>query len=188
MDFRRLPSDGLRVENEKRMSQFEKLRALESGGGRFSVRALIQRVKWAKVSVDGKVVGEIGPGILTLLGIKNTDTEKEADWTIQKVSKLRIFEDDAGKMNLSLLDLQAAGEKVGHLLVSQFTLYGDTEQGNRPGFAEAARPDIAQKLYEKALLISRGLGIETQAGTFQAHMEVSLLNDGPATFWVESST
>ena len=168
------------------MSPFERAKQLESVVGNRTMRALIQRVKWAKVAVDGKTVGEIGPGILTFLGIKNTDTEKEVDWTILKVSKLRIFEDDAGKMNLSLLDLQATGNQMGHLIVSQFTLYGDTEQGNRPGFAEAARPDIAQKLYEKALAISRGLGIETQAGTFQAHMEVSLLNDGPATFWVES--
>ncbi len=145
------------------------------------MRALIQRVKWAKVIVDGKTVGEIGPGILTLLGIKNTDTEKDVQWTVGKISKLRIFEDSDGKMNLSLLD-----QKLEHLIVSQFTLYGDTEQGNRPGFADAARPDVAQALYEKALQFSRELGIKTEAGKFQAHMEVSLLNDGPATFIIES--
>jgi D-tyrosyl-tRNA(Tyr) deacylase len=145
------------------------------------MRALIQRVKWAKVSVGGQIVGEIGPGILTLLGIKNTDTEKEVEWTMSKISKLRVFEDNDGKMNLSLLDL-----KLEHLIVSQFTLYGDTEQGNRPGFADAARPDLAQALYEKALHVSRDLGIKTEAGKFQAHMEVSLLNDGPATFLIES--
>jgi len=145
------------------------------------MRALIQRVKWAKVVVEGKTVGEIGPGILTLLGIKNTDTEHDVQWVVGKVSKLRIFEDDEGKMNLSLLDLKAE-----QLIVSQFTLYGDTEQGNRPGFADAARPDVAQALYEKAVQASRDLGIKTEAGKFQAHMEVSLLNDGPATFLIET--
>ena len=150
------------------------------------MRALIQRVKKAKVSVDGQVVGEIGPGILTFLGIKNGDSEKEMEWIISKIAKLRIFEDDQGKMNLSLLDLSAAQKNVGHLIVSQFTLYGDTAQGNRPGFSEAARPDVAKVLYEKAVSFSKSLGLATQAGEFQAHMEVDLINDGPVTLWIES--
>ena len=148
------------------------------------MRALIQRVKNAQVTVDGKVVGEIGPGILTLLGIKSTDTEKEMEWIISKIAKLRIFEDEQGKMNLSLLDQKGAG----HLIVSQFTLYGDTAQGNRPGFSEAARPDLAKIIYEKALAYSKSLGLDTQAGQFQAHMEVQLLNDGPVTLWIDSDT
>lgn len=145
------------------------------------MRALIQRVKWAKVVVEGKTVGEIGPGILTLLGVSATDTEKEVEWTIRKVAKLRVFEDAEGKMNLSMQEL-----KLEHLIVSQFTLYGDPTQGNRPSFIRAARPEQAKKLYEYALEVSRREGIRTAGGKFQAHMEVSLLNDGPVTLWIET--
>ena len=144
------------------------------------MRALIQRVKWARVHVDGTCVGEIGPGILTFLGVGQGDTEKELDWTLTKILNLRIFEDETGKMNLSLLDVK--GE---HLIVSQFTLYGDTRKGNRPGFSAAAPPAEAAKLYEKALELSRAKGVKTAGGKFQAHMEVSLLNDGPVTLWIE---
>lgn len=144
------------------------------------MKALVQRVKWAKVVVEGEVVGEIGPGILTLLGVGAADSEKDVVKLVSKIAKLRIFEDDAGKMNLSLLD-----RSYSHLIVSQFTLYGDTSKGNRPSFIDAGKPELAKSLYEKAIEVSRSMGIKTEAGRFQAHMEVSLLNDGPVTFWLE---
>jgi D-tyrosyl-tRNA(Tyr) deacylase len=144
------------------------------------MRALIQRVKWAKVEVDGRVVGKIGPGILTLFGVGATDTDADVERLVGKILKLRIFEDEAGKMNLSLLDRGYA-----HLIVSQFTLYGDTSKGNRPSFVAAGKPDLAERLYEKAIAVSKAQGVKTEGGKFQAHMEVSLLNDGPVTFWLE---
>ncbi len=144
------------------------------------MRALIQRVQWAKVVVDGETVGEIGPGILTLLGVGASDTEADAERIVGKIAKLRIFEDDEGKMNLSLIDRGYA-----HLIVSQFTLYGDLTKGNRPSFVDAGKPELAKTLYEKAIGVSRALGIPTANGTFQAHMEVSLLNDGPVTFMLD---
>ena len=147
------------------------------------MKALIQRVKWAKVVVDGKTVGEIGPGILTLLGIGADDTEPAVERLLSKIAKLRIFEDSDGKMNRSLLDL---GEAGGHLLVSQFTLYADTSKGNRPSFIGAGKPELAKGLYERAIEVSRSLGLRTESGIFQAHMEVSLLNDGPVTLMLES--
>lgn len=144
------------------------------------MRALIQRVKSASVRVEGQIVGKIGPGLLTFLGVSATDTEVEADKIIQKILKLRVFEDDAGKMNLSLLD-----KKGEHLIVSQFTLYGDTTKGNRPSFIDAARPDVANALYEKAVFVSRAAGVKTETGKFQAQMDVELVNDGPVTLWME---
>ena len=129
------------------------------------------------------MAGEIGAGIVTLLGVAPTDTEKELDWLISKIVKLRIFEDGAGKMNLSLLDL-----KREHLIVSQFTLYGDAKQGNRPGFVGAARPEIARPLYEKSLELSRSLGVKTEGGQFQAEMRVHLINDGPVTLILDTPT
>lgn len=145
------------------------------------MRAVIQRVREARVKVAGETVGEIGPGVLTLLGVARGDTEQALAWTLGKIARLRIFEDDAGKMNRSLLD--AGG---GHLIVSQFTLLGDTRQGNRPGFTAAAPPDEARALYERALELSRELGLPTQGGRFQADMQVELVNDGPVTFVIES--
>lgn len=145
------------------------------------MRALIQRVKSAQVRVNNTIVGEIGSGVLTLLGVGEADTEKQVEWMISKILKLRIFEDDQGKMNLSLLDL-----KKEHLIVSQFTLYGDCSKGNRPSFISAGKPEVAQKLYEKSVELSQFMGVKTQAGKFQAHMEVSLINDGPVTLWIES--
>ena len=147
------------------------------------MRALIQRVKSAKVTVGDRVVGQIGPGILTLLGVKEGDSEKDAKWLVEKIVKMRIFADPEGKMNLSLKDTQ--GE---HLIVSQFTLYGDARSGNRPSFIGAARPEDAKGLYERALAFSRSAGVKTEAGEFQAHMEVSSVNDGPVTLWLESPT
>lgn len=144
------------------------------------MRALVQRVKWGKVIVDGAVVGEIGPGILTFLGVGSHDTEIDVEKLIGKIVKLRIFEDPDGKMNLSLLD-----NHYSHLIVSQFTLYGDLSKGNRPSFIDAGNPELAKRLYEKSIEVSRALGIKTETGRFQAHMEVSLLNDGPVTFWIE---
>jgi D-tyrosyl-tRNA(Tyr) deacylase len=149
------------------------------------MKAVVQRVKWAKVVVDGAVVGEIGPGCLTLLGVERGDDEKKLEWMIGKILKLRIFEDSAGKMNLSLGDI-----KGGHLIVSQFTLLADVEKGNRPSFGGAAPPDEAEPTYRRALEMSRAmgepLGVRTEGGRFQAHMEVSLLNDGPVTMIIEA--
>ncbi len=145
------------------------------------MRALIQRVSRAEVTVAGQSVGKINPGLLTLLGIGKQDTIQDVEWIIQKISKLRIFEDEAGKMNRSLLDI--GGE---HLIVSQFTLYGDTTQGNRPSFMNAAPPEQAKALYESAIEISRRLGIKTETGQFQAEMSIALSNEGPVTFLIES--
>lgn len=145
------------------------------------MRALIQRVKSAQVTVEGNSVGSIGPGILSLLGIGAHDTEEDLEWVMSKILKLRIFEDPSGKMNLSLKEVGGS-----HLIVSQFTLYGDVMSGNRPGFSNAAKPEHARGLYERALEMSRAQGVSTAGGKFQAHMEVSLVNDGPVTFWIES--
>ena len=145
------------------------------------MRALIQRVRQASVSVDGDTVGKIGPGILTLLGIGKEDNEKDVEWMIQKILKLRIFEDENGKMNLSLQD-----KKGEHLIVSQFTLYGDCREGNRPSFFAAAAPDLAKSMYEKALAYSHSLGTKTEGGKFQAEMLVELKNDGPVTLYLET--
>lgn len=145
------------------------------------MRFLVQRVKSASVVVEGEKISSIGPGLLTLVGIKKRDTEKELEKGISKILKLRVFEDADGKMNRSLADIQ--GE---HLIVSQFTLYASLEQGNRPGFSEAASPAEAKILYEKALQLSQKLGVKTAGGQFQAHMEVSLINDGPVTLWLET--
>jgi D-tyrosyl-tRNA(Tyr) deacylase len=141
------------------------------------MRALLQRVSRARVTVDGKCVGEIGPGLLVLLGIHRTDTAHEAAWLARKVASLRVFPDPEGKMNLSV---QENGRHL--LIVSQFTLYGDTRKGNRPSYLEAAPPDRAKPLYESFVEHCRQLpGITVETGVFQAHMEVQLVNDGPVT-------
>ncbi len=145
------------------------------------MRAVVQRVKRASVTVDGAVVGTIEMGVLTLLGVRASDTEADVDRLMKKISNLRIFEDESGKMNKSLLDVGGS-----HLIVSQFTLWGDASKGNRPSFIEAARPEHAKPLYERALKQSAELGLPTQGGQFQAHMEVSLINDGPVTLLLES--
>lgn len=141
------------------------------------MKAVIQRVQWAQVEVDGKIVSRIENGILTLLGVEKGDTEETLEKLIQKIVNLRIFEDPAGKMNYSLKDSQGS-----HLIVSQFTLAGDCSQGRRPSFGNAELPDRAKQLYEKAITHSTNAGIPTQGGIFQADMKVSLLNDGPVTF------
>jgi len=146
------------------------------------MRALIQRVRKASVSIDGKVVGEIGHGLLILFGVTHSDTEADAAYLAEKLANLRIFEDADGKMNQSLLD--CSGEA---LVVSQFTLYGDCRKGRRPGFSDAALPEQAIPLYEKFVeLLSARIGKKVPTGEFGADMLVSLENDGPVTFMVES--
>ncbi|WP_457646574.1 D-aminoacyl-tRNA deacylase [Profundibacter sp.] len=144
------------------------------------MRALIQRVTEASVTVDGKAIGEIGTGLLVLVCAMQGDTTANADTLAAKISKLRIFPDDAGKMNRSLLDIGGAA-----LVVSQFTLAADTSRGNRPGFSTAAKPDEGRKLYEYFASQIAGLGIPTETGEFGADMAVRLLNDGPVTIWME---
>ena len=148
------------------------------------MRACVQRVSRAKVTLPetGEVTGEIGNGILVLLGVREGDNERDAAFLASKVAHLRIFEDDAGKMNLGLLDV--GGEA---LVVSQFTLYGDCRKGRRPSFTEAARPEIAQQLYEQFVTTLRELGITIATGAFQQEMAVELVNSGPVTLIVDSA-
>lgn len=145
------------------------------------MRALIQRVSAASVTVDGTVIGEIGPGLLILVCAMQGDTEAEAGRLAAKIPKLRIFRDEAGKMNRSLADIGGAA-----LVVSQFTLAADTSRGNRPGFSSAAAPTDGERLYEAfaADLAAQGLTVAT--GAFGADMAVALVNDGPVTIWMES--
>ena len=144
------------------------------------MRALIQRVSRASVHVDGEKVAGIGLGFLVLLGVADGDEEAEAAWLARKIAGLRLFEDDAGKMNLGLEDV---GGSV--LAVSQFTLYGDARKGRRPSFTRAAPPVQAQELYEMFCAKLAAQGVQVEKGVFQAHMEVSLVNDGPVTLWLE---
>ena len=144
------------------------------------MRALIQRVTAANVVVDGQTIGEIGPGLLILVCAMQGDTPDQSAKLAAKISKLRIFTDEAGKMNLSLKDTGGAA-----LIVSQFTLAGDTSRGNRPGFSTAARPDEGRALYEQFIKDTAALGIATQTGQFGADMQVSLTNDGPVTLWLD---
>ena len=145
------------------------------------MRALVQRAARGSVDVAGERIGEIGPGLVILLGITHSDTEKEAAFVAEKCMNLRIFEDEAGKMNRSLLDI--GGEA---LIVSQFTLYGDASHGRRPSFTEAARPELANLLYETFVELCRGYGVRVATGRFGADMKLSLVNDGPVTIMVES--
>ena len=144
------------------------------------MRALLQRVTFARVTVGGQTVGEIGPGLLVLLGVGQGDTQKDADTLAAKIVKLRIFSDDAGKMNLSVRE---AGNAA--LVVSQFTLYADLSRGNRPSFTGAAPPAEAEALYLYFAEQLRAQGLKVQTGKFSADMQVSLLNDGPVTVWLE---
>ena len=145
------------------------------------MRALIQRVSEASVTVDGAVVGAIEQGLLVLLGVAPTDGADNVDWLTRKVAQLRIFEDDAGKMNRSLLDVGG-----GALVVSQFTLYGDVRKGRRPSFVGPAPPDLAESLYGTFCDALGALGVApVERGVFGAHMEVRLLNDGPVTLLLD---
>ena len=145
------------------------------------MRAVVQRVKSASVTVDGKLISQIGPGLLTLLGVAKGDTEAQLTKLIGKIVGLRIFPDPVTqKMDLGLSDIK--GE---HLIVSQFTLLGDCSQGRRPSFVGAEEPQRARALYEQALKLSNGLGVTTVGGVFQADMKVELVNDGPVTLVIE---
>jgi D-tyrosyl-tRNA(Tyr) deacylase len=146
------------------------------------VKALLQRVTRASVTVDGQIVGQIGPGLLILICAMPNDTEAEADKLSAKIAKLRIFKDEAGKMNLSLRDMGGQA-----LIVSQFTLAADL-RGNRPGFSYAAPPDLAKQLYENFSAKVAALGINVQNGIFGADMDVALNNDGPVTIWMDTAT
>ena len=145
------------------------------------MRACVQRVSKASVTVDDQAVGEIGRGLLVLLGVENGDTQKDVNFMAEKITGLRIFNDADGKMNLSLVDV---GGQM--LAVSQFTLLGDCRKGKRPSFIGAANPELGRELYESFVAKVEELGIETATGTFQAHMDVSLINDGPVTILVDS--
>ena len=145
------------------------------------MRAVVQRVTRARVSIDGRVAGKIGVGLLILLGVGRSDNLESAGYLAEKIANLRVFSDPAGKMNLSLLD---NGGSV--LVVSQFTLYGDTRGGRRPSYIEAAPPEEANRLYEEFVRSMRALGVAVETGVFQAHMQVELVNDGPVTILLDS--
>ena len=145
------------------------------------MKAVIQRVTRASVEVEGRIVGRIGVGLLVLLGVAKGDDERDLSYLLEKLQTLRIFGDDQGKMNRSLVDVGGA-----LLLVSQFTLLGDTSKGRRPGFDLAASPEAARALYEHAVERLRSAGLTVETGVFGAHMQVELLNDGPVTFIVDS--
>ena len=143
--------------------------------------AVVQRVKNSSVTVDGETLGEIGPGLTVQLGVAETDAEPDIDYLVDKVVNLRIFADDAGKMNRSLIDIS------GHMLVvSQFTLLGDCRKGRRPSFINAAAPEKAERFYDKFVSEARKKGLTVETGRFQAMMDVALVNDGPVTLIVES--
>ena len=145
------------------------------------MRALVQRVSTAKVSSAGEVLGEIGPGVLVLLGVTHEDDEATARRLASKVAKLRILPDEAGKMNLSLIDTGGSA-----LVVSQFTLYADAVGGNRPSYTAAARPELAEPLCSEFATALAGTGLKVETGEFGADMQVELLNDGPVTIWLDS--
>ncbi|MEL7360569.1 MAG: D-aminoacyl-tRNA deacylase [Bacteroidota bacterium] len=148
--------------------------------------ALVQRVSSAAVTVAQEQVGAIDAGLLVLLGVHRTDTLAEATWLARKVASLRVFPDEGGLMNQSLTDRIAAGESAGALVVSQFTLYGSLKKGTRPSYSEAARPHVAEPLYEQFVaLLEEHLGQRVPTGIFGAKMDVSLVNDGPVTLWLE---
>lgn len=145
------------------------------------MRACIQRVSRASVTVDGEITGQIERGFLVLLGVAEGDTEHEAKLLAEKIAKLRVFEDADGKMNLALADVGGA-----MLVVSQFTLLGDCRKGRRPSFTKAARPEWANHLYEEFVRLVAEQGIATATGVFRAHMDVELVNDGPVTLWMDT--
>lgn len=146
------------------------------------MRALLQRVLQASVTVEGEKVGGIGPGLLVLLGVGRGDTEGSLRTLVEKIAHLRIFEDAVGKMNRSVLDTHRAV-----LLVSQFTLYADTHKGRRPSFTGAAEPALANALYAQGGTLLRALGLQVETGRFGADMKVALVNDGPVTIWLDTA-
>lgn len=144
------------------------------------MRALLQRVSKASVKVNGQTISSIGKGLLILLGVGHGDGEEQAKFLAEKVANLRVFEDEQGKTNLSILDVK--GEAI---VVSQFTLYADTRKGRRPSFIDAALPDVAEPLVDRFVDLLRGYGVPSQTGKFGAHMQVEIHNDGPVTIWLE---
>lgn len=146
------------------------------------MRAVVQKVSSSKVTVDGEITGQINEGLLVLLGVTHEDTSKDVDYMIDKTLNLRIFEDEYGKMNLSLKDI--GGEL---LVVSQFTLYGDCRKGRRPSFSEAAKPEFANELYEEYVAKVKAQGIKVGTGRFRTHMVVDITNEGPVTMLLDSS-
>lgn len=146
------------------------------------MRAVIQRVIEAKVEVEGKIVGRVGPGLLVYLGVGKGDCESDVQFMAEKLANLRIFSDDAGKMNRSVIDIGG-----GVLLISNFTLHGDCRKGRRPGFDGAADPALAEGLYEKVAQVIAQQGVPVEKGVFGAHMHVTSINDGPVTFLLDSS-
>lgn len=148
------------------------------------MRVVIQRVTHASVTIDEKIKGEIQSGLLVLLGVEETDTEKDIDWLVKKIIQLRIFSDAEGKMNLSVQDINGD-----ILVISQFTLFASTKKGNRPGFTRSAKPDIAIPLYEKFIgETEKQFGKKIYTGEFGADMKVALLNDGPVTIIIDSQS
>ncbi len=145
------------------------------------MRAIIQRVTRAHVTVASRVAGEIQTGVLILLGVGRADTSESAEYLAEKIANLRIFADDAGKMNRSLVEIGGSA-----LVVSQFTLYADTRGGRRPSYIQAASPEEANRLYEEFVRRLRSFGVQVETGVFQAHMEVELVNDGPVTILLDS--
>ena len=145
------------------------------------MRALIQRVSQASVTVDGEVLGQIGPGLVVFVGISETDGQSEIEYIVSKTVNLRIFADDQGRFNHSALDVDAQ-----LLVVSQFTLYGDTRRGRRPSFSRAAAPEEAAGLFEDSLLAFGKTGLKVETGRFQAYMDVNIHNDGPVTIMIDS--
>ncbi len=148
------------------------------------MRAIIQRVRSASCSIEGKISGEIGLGFMILLGIEDSDTDEDLNWLAQKISNMRIFSDENGLMNKALADVQG-----NILLVSQFTLFASTKKGNRPGFTRSAKPDFAIPLYEKMIReLGQLTGTKIQTGVFGADMQISLVNDGPVTIIMDTKS
>ena len=146
------------------------------------MRAVIQRVSQAKVEIDGEIKGKIGKGVMILLGIENDDTQEDIQWLSAKIAKLRIFPDDEGVNNLSLLDVEGEG-----MVISQFTLHASTKKGNRPSYLKAAKPDVSVPLYNQFIdQFGKDIGKEIATGEFGAHMNINLTNDGPVTILIDT--
>ena len=145
------------------------------------MRAVVQRVTRSKVEVEDQLIGQIDKGLMVLLGVSQDDTPKDIDYMVDKIVNLRIFEDQDDKMNLSLVDV---GGQL--LVVSQFNLFGECRKGRRPGFSEAARPDMADDFYQKFVDKAKAMGVDTHTGKFRSHMMVELVNDGPVTLLIDS--
>lgn len=150
------------------------------------MRLVVQRVESSNVIIDGKIVGQIGKGLNLLIAVGQEDSEKDCQYLANKVSGLRIFEDEDGKMNLSILDLKDRGEDVGLLVISQFTLYGDCRKGKRPSFTQAMEPERANVLHEHFMSLCKETGLRVETGIFQANMTVNIENAGPVTLLIDS--